>query len=221
MAKAAYHHGNLRSALIAAALKELAREGVAGISLRGVARRAGVSAPAVYRHFEDKDDLLAAVAAECAERLAAMIVEAVEGAPAHPLAKFRAQGIAIVRFAVTHPEHFRVLAMPGLDERTPPEARARAEAWNARERAALVEAQERGLISDLPLEHLLLAANSAVMGLAHAIIEGQLGDVDEARAEDLAVAVTRVLGVGLIPRPEPIRDSFADLPTQTKRARRG
>ncbi|HLL24811.1 MAG TPA: helix-turn-helix domain-containing protein, partial [Kofleriaceae bacterium] len=101
--KAAYHHGNLRTALIAAALKELGREGLTGLSLRGVARRAGVSAPAVYRHFESKDDLLAAVASECAERLAVTIVERVERAPDHPLAKFRAQGIAIVQFAVASP----------------------------------------------------------------------------------------------------------------------
>jgi AcrR family transcriptional regulator len=218
--KAAYHHGNLRPALIAAALKELAREGLGGLSLRGVARRAGVSAPAVYRHFEDKYDLLAAVATECAERLAATIVELVENAPDHPLAKFRAQGIAIVRFAVAHPEHFRALAIPGLEERTPAEARARADAWNAAQRAALVDAQQRGLISDLPLDDLLLAANSTVMGLAHAIIEGRLGDIDEARAENLAIAVTRVLGVGLIPRDEPIHDSFLEV-TKAKPARRG
>lgn len=206
--RTAYHHGNLRAALIAAALKELAREGLTGLSLRGVARRAGVSAPAVYRHFEDKDDLLAAVATECAERLAAAMVAAAEAAPDHPLAKFRAQGIAIVTFAVAHPEHFRALAIPGLEERTPPEARARAAAWNAAQRAALVEAQQRGLIADLPLEDLLLAANSTVMGLAHAIIEGRLGEVDAARAEQLAIAVTRVLGCGLIPRAEPIDDSL-------------
>nr|MBA3541734.1 TetR/AcrR family transcriptional regulator [Deltaproteobacteria bacterium] len=106
-----YHHGNLRETLVKVALRAIAEDGLEGFTLREVARRAGVSAPAVYRHFADKDDLLVAVASECAERLAAVMVEAVERAPAHPLERFRATGIAYVRFAVAHPEHFRAIGV--------------------------------------------------------------------------------------------------------------
>lgn len=198
--KSTYHHGNLRAALTAAALEEIASEGLERFSLRGVARRAGVSAPAVYRHFEDKDDLLVAVAAECAERLAEAMTDAVAAAPPDPLARFRATGIAIVRFAVAHPEHFRALSIPGLPERAPAELRAREQAWQAEQRRAIAGAQARGMIADVPLDDLLLTATCAVKGLAHAIIEGQLGEVDDERATELAIAVTAVLGHGLVPR---------------------
>jgi AcrR family transcriptional regulator len=198
--KRAYHHGNLKASLVGAALKELAKAGLEGFSLRSVAARAGVSPPAVHRHYADKDALLAAVAAECADRLATAMVAAVRDAPAHPLERFRSVGIALVLFAVEHPEHFRVLSLPGLAERATPEQRAREAAWNAEQRAALVDAQRRGLIANVPLEDLMLTANSAVLGLAHAIIEGKLGDVDAKRATELAIAVTGVLGYGFLPR---------------------
>jgi len=201
--KRAYHHGNLRPALVAAALREIAHEGRDGFSLRGVARRAGVSAAAVYRHFVDKEDLLVAVAGECAERLGAAMTEAVANAPSDPLSRFRATGIAFVRFAVAHPEHFRALSVPGLSERTPPEQRASKAAFEQAERRALAEAQAHGLIAALPLDDILVAANSLVRGLAHMIVEGRLGVVDDARATELAIAVTGVIGEGLVPRAEP------------------
>jgi AcrR family transcriptional regulator len=205
--RTAYHHGNLKAALITAAMRELTHEGPEGFSLRGVARRAGVSAPAVYRHFDDKDALLAAVAAECADRLADAMVAAVAAAPPDPLERFRAVGIALVRFAVAHPEHFRALSVPGLADRTPTEQRAKQQAWEAAQRQGLAEAQAAGAIAAFPLDDLMLAANSTIMGLAHAIIEGRLGEVDDARATQLAIAVTGVLGLGLIPREAPVADS--------------
>jgi AcrR family transcriptional regulator len=199
-ARRAYHHGSLRPALIAAALRELARHGLEELSLRRVAQRAGVSPAAVYRHFRDRDDLLVAVAAECAGRLGAAISAAVAAAPVDPLARFRATGVAVVRFAVANPEHFRALSMPGLTARTPPDQLERQRDFQAAQRRALADAQARGLIADLPLDDLLLTATTAINGLAQAIIAGQLGVVDDARATELAEAVTRVLGEGLVPR---------------------
>lgn len=204
--KRTYHHGNLRAALISAALRELAHTGPDGFSLRSVARRAGVSAPAVYRHFQDKDDLLAAVAIECADRLATAMTEAVAAAPPDSLERFRATGIAYVRFAVAHPEHFRALSVPGLFERSTPEQRERARAFQAAQRHELSEAQAAGLISNLPLDDILLVASSTVCGLAHLILEGQLGEVDDARATQLAITATAALGAGFWPRPEGFRD---------------
>jgi AcrR family transcriptional regulator len=213
-AKTAYHHGNLKPALIAAALKEIAREGPDGFSLRGVARRAGVSAPAVYRHFQDKEDLLAAVAAEASQRLSAQIAEAHAHAPDHPLGRFRAQGIAIVRFATANPEHFRVLCLPGLVKK---------DDTYAEDRKQILAAQEAGLITDAPVDSVMLAANALVTGLAHMIVEGQLGPVDDARATELATAATHVLGIGLVPRDEDLDDAFTGMvvPGKKKRAKRG
>lgn len=208
--KTTYHHGNLKPALLAAALKEVASEGPDGFSLRGVARRAGVSAPAVYRHFKDKDDLLSAVASEATQRLTAQVAEAHAHAADHPLAKFRATGIAIVRFATANPEHFRVLCLPGL---------AKKRDSYAEDRRQILAAQEQGLITAAPVDAVMLAAHAMVTGLAHMIVEGQLGPVDDARATELATSVTHVLGVGLVPRAEDLDDSFTGTVVRGKKKR--
>ncbi len=198
-------------------MKEIAADGIEAFSLRGVARRAGVSAPAVYRHFADKEALLVAVATQCAERLGAMMVDAVKTALPEPLEQFRATGIATVRFAVAHPEHYRLVCMPGVLDAIPEPMRAKQKAFQEAQREMLREAQSKGLLADLPLEDLLLTATATVSGLAHAIIEGRLGDIDDARATELAIAVTAVLGVGLIPRGDEVPDPYRKIVVKTKR----
>ncbi len=170
-----------------------------------MARRAGVSAPAVYRHFKDKDALLAAVAMECNERISAAMAEAVAAVPAEAdaLERFRAQGVAYVCFAVEHPEHFRAMSIPNLFERMPPEELARANEGEAAERAALERAQAAGEIAMIPIEDLMLTAFAVTHGIAQMIVEGKFGKVDVARATQLAVAATAVLGAGFAPRSEP------------------
>lgn len=211
--KRAYHHGNLRAALVQATLRAIAEDGPEGFTLRDVARRAGVSPAAPYRHFKDKDELLAAVAAECAERLGQMVSAAVaEAPPNEPLAQFRQVGIANVAFAVAHPEHFRALNVPGIASRLPEEQQRRLEAWHDDQRRALAAAQEAGVIAKIPLDDLVLAAAALVHGLSHMIVEGQLGEVSPARARELAIAATGVFGVGLMPRPDtaaPLADPAA------------
>jgi len=216
--KRAYHHGNLREVLIKATLRAIAEDGPEGFTLRDVARRAGVSPAAPYRHFKDKDELLAAVAGECADRLGATIDVAIAEATGGALDRFRLVGIALVQFAAAHPEHFRALNMPGIATRLPPEQQARVDAWNAEQYASLAAAQEAGTIAPIPLDELILAANALVHGLGHLIVEGQLGDVSAARAKQLAIAATGVLGVGLIPRTEPTSDPMRDPPKPRKRA---
>lgn len=202
MARKQYHHGNLREALIKAGLRAVAEDGPEGFSLRDVATRAGVTPPAVYRHFRDKEELLAAIAAECSERLTATVADALADAPDDELGRFRQIGIAYVQFAVAHPEHFRVLALPGLLARLPPEQRAHLEAQQAAQRHALEAAQAAGQIADIPVDELMLTANALVHGLAHMIVEGQLGKVDAKRATELAIAVTGAVGIGFIPRDQ-------------------
>jgi AcrR family transcriptional regulator len=219
--KRAYHHGNLREALIAAALKEVARSGPEGFSLRGVARRAGVSPPAVYRHFADKDALLAAVAVDCGERVMAAMRDAVANAPADPLERFRATGIAYVQFAVEHPEHFRAMSTPGLADHTPQLQRLQYETRAREEREALQRAQDAGELAAVPIEEIMLAASSLMHGLASQIVEGRLGEVDAAAARRLAVSVTAVLGAGLVPRAEAYDDPRGVLALPAKRKKRG
>ncbi|WP_299328373.1 TetR/AcrR family transcriptional regulator [Parasphingopyxis sp.] len=106
--KQAYHHGDLRSALIATGLKLLETKAGGAIGLREVARETGVSATAVYRHFPDKDALMAALVDAGFEKLA----DAQEAAAAQHRkrdASFRAIGQAYVHFALAHPALFRLM----------------------------------------------------------------------------------------------------------------
>jgi AcrR family transcriptional regulator len=97
-----YHHGNLAPALVAAAAEMLETEGAKAVNLRELARRAGVSAPAVYRHFAHKDALLAAVAAQGFAALVAEFERAQADNPV-PLDALRALGQAYMAFAHDHP----------------------------------------------------------------------------------------------------------------------
>lgn len=101
--KRSYHHGDLEAALILAAGKILEKEGVEALSLREVARRAGVSHNAPYRHFQGREALLAALAADGF----AMLGEAQRTAVAS--GGLRAMGEAYVLFALAHPQRFRLM----------------------------------------------------------------------------------------------------------------
>src|SRR5512142_1408312 len=104
--KGRYHHGDLRNALVAAALKLVAKQGVEGFSLREAARAVGVSPAAAYRHFADRSALLRALAHEGLARLALELEDAVAsapgapGSPARAAAELAALGAAYVEFAV-------------------------------------------------------------------------------------------------------------------------
>ncbi|MFF7761389.1 TetR/AcrR family transcriptional regulator [Streptomyces griseorubiginosus] len=100
-----YHHGDLRRAILGAALAVIAAEGPAALSLRDLARRAGVSHAAPAHHFKDRTGLLTAIAAEGFGLLAAALKEA---------ADLKDAGVRYVRFAREHPAHFQVMFAPGL-----------------------------------------------------------------------------------------------------------
>lgn len=105
----AYHHRDLRRALLEAALVILKTRDVKSLSLRQVARQAGVSHTAPYRHFADKADLLAAVAEEGFIEFDRYLRNAVADANAEPIKSLEATGVAYVRYALDHPTHFRLM----------------------------------------------------------------------------------------------------------------
>ena len=102
-----YHHGDLRRALIDAARRLLEAEGPSALSLRAVAREAGVSPAAPYHHFKDKAELLDAVAQEGWDILQTQMSEAKQ--KAEGLHQLTALGIAYVRFARENPALYRVM----------------------------------------------------------------------------------------------------------------
>ncbi|WP_280259032.1 TetR/AcrR family transcriptional regulator [Nocardia abscessus] len=101
MAKDSYHHGDLRAALLTAAAERIAADGVDALSLRNLARHAGVSHAAPAHHFGDRAGLLTALATEGFDLLAEQLARAG--------ADFREVAVAYIRFAREHPGHFDVM----------------------------------------------------------------------------------------------------------------
>jgi len=184
----AYHHGDLRRALLEGALELLAEGGPAHLTLRAAARRAGVSVAAPYRHFADKRELLAAVAEEgfiamqraCDEALAAAGDDAVE--------RFWVHGVAYVRFAIDNPAHYRVMFGPELPDKSVYEDlyRAARTAYDGL-RSSLRYCALNGLFGEDQIEVRATRAWALVHGLASLFIDGQL-NVDETLTRDAFLA---------------------------------
>ncbi|MNQ14742.1 putative HTH-type transcriptional regulator YvdT [compost metagenome] len=107
----AYHHGNLREALIAAAVEIIEEQGVEGLSVREAAKRAGVSPGAPFRHFASRTALLTAVAEQATQRLRVDVDAALSRASGgSALERFAAIGHAYLAWAAANPTHFRVIS---------------------------------------------------------------------------------------------------------------
>jgi len=120
-AKGQYHHGDLRAAILDVASKMLREEGLESLSLRECARRVGVSHTAPYRHFTTREDLIAALAFQGFGWLKEAGVEAMAGLE-DPTQRLHAYGVAYVRFAVEHPDRFRLMFGSATASSCAPEA---------------------------------------------------------------------------------------------------
>jgi AcrR family transcriptional regulator len=199
--KRAYHHGNLRRALLDAALAMVEKEGPRGVSLRAVARFAGVSPAAPYRHFAGKEGLLAAVAEEGFRALESKMQAARDETDGLALAEFRAIGYAYVRFAASNPSHFRVMFGPEISDKSEhPSLREAADKASQIIADAIAKCQRPGLEGgDTDPHRLFISAWATFHGLATLIIDGQLSDSvgSDAELEALGNSVTDVIYRGL------------------------
>jgi AcrR family transcriptional regulator len=172
----AYHHGNLRRALLDEALAIIGTEGVDGLTLREIGARLGVSRSALYRHFTDKRALLTAVATEGFRSLREQLVAAWEEGGRGPAAS-RAMGVAYVRFAVANPSHYRVMFSRFVDPQ-PREPDLAVEAGGAFQ--ALVDAvatlQRAGIVRGDDTVLMARYVWAVVHGVAMLAIDGQLPD---------------------------------------------
>ncbi len=171
--RTSYHHGNLREALLEAAIRLIAEVGPKAFTLREVARRAGVSHNAPYRHFQDKDELLAAVGTEGFRELTeAMLVAAKSQTSA--LGRLKRAGLAYVSFALRRPEHFTIMFDASAFERKHPDSVAAGEQSFGTLLSFVKSCQDEGqLPSGDPLQFALLAW-SMVHGVAKLAITGCL-----------------------------------------------
>ena len=190
-----YHHGNLRQALIDQAVQTIRQHGVEGLTLRGVGADLRVSRTALYRHFADKEALLAAVATDGFRTFHAALAEAWE-AGGRGRAGFEAMGLAYVRFAVANPSHYRVM-FGGFVDHAGADPALVTEADGAFQVLldSLIEQQDRGLIVSDDPRQLGLYIWAIVHGIAMLSIDGQLPA--QQSAEELTVAAIRHIREGI------------------------
>jgi AcrR family transcriptional regulator len=131
-----YHHGNLREALIAAALELIARKGTAGFTFAEAARFAGVSPAAPYRHFRDRDELMASVALRGFERFEAALARAWDEGRPEPFGALERLGRAYLEFARAEPAYYSAMFEAGVPVSANPELRKASERAFAVLRAA-------------------------------------------------------------------------------------
>lgn len=201
-----YHHGDLRNALIQTALAMMPDTGVQALSLREVARRAGVSHSAAYRHFADKEALLARIATEGFEQLTAMMRAAGAAHARDPMRRLRAIGLAYVEFGRRHAQHLQIMfgSQIGAFESHPELARAASEAFE--ELARTVRCGEHsGAMRTGDERAATLAAWALVHGFAMLLAGGRvrLEHPTESDLASLAERVVMLLQTGLASRATP------------------
>ncbi|BCB85249.1 TetR/AcrR family transcriptional regulator [Phytohabitans suffuscus] len=184
--KRSYHHGDLRRALLAAAAEAIAETGPAALSLRDLARRAGVSHAAPAHHFGDKAGLLTALAIEGFNRLADAL-----DASREQTGSLLESGVTYVRFAADNRAHFEVMFQPSLYERDDPELVA------ARDRSAAALSSGVSTLDEPPpadeARKTELAAWSIVHGFATLWLSGAFFDELESDIGEAARPVIRRL----------------------------
>jgi AcrR family transcriptional regulator len=166
-----YHHGSLRQAVIAAAVKAIARHGVDALNLRELAARAGVSPGAPYHHFANREELLRAIAEEGFEKFEACLIAERDAAPKDASARLEALGRAYLSFATSSPGYFRVMFHGDANASGPTQPGLRA--FNLL-RDAVIDCQRAGTAPAGDPAPLVVTAWSAVHGLATLWVDGAL-----------------------------------------------
>ena len=198
-----YHHGDLRASLLLAAARWLDEQGAETLTLRELARAAGVSHAAPYHHFAGRDELLAGVAELAFDRLADALAAAAAGAT-DPASALQDIGESYVRAALAHPAQFRLMFGPMLARKAehPGLQRAAERAFLVLLGAATAYAPVRGL-------ELALAGWSLSHGAANLAIDGAFAGLPVAAAQARRLArldageLVRGLVAALLPGPEP------------------
>jgi AcrR family transcriptional regulator len=188
-----YHHGNLRAALLAAAEAELEAHGIEGFSLRGVAKRAGVSHAAPAHHFGEVNGLLTALAAEGYRRFMQMQDLRLKKAAPDGLSRLVASGMGYIDFATAHPALFRLMFSSDRPDREHADLNAAASMAFQR----LVE-DVRGLQQGVPLQEKaemqgVMAAWGIVHGLADLMTSGRLKYLMEMRPREREACLQQML----------------------------
>jgi AcrR family transcriptional regulator len=175
MARKKYHHGDLKNALIRVGIEILSKEGLAGLSLRKVAKKAGVSHAAPYAHFADKQALIAAISTEGYHRLYEQLSVMVESHKDNPQQMLVEMGWAYTQFAVKDPEHFKIMFSDIIEqEKDYPEFREMALKSFDLLVTLVKECQETGTLPPGPADMVAVRLWSLVHGFVLLLLEGQI-----------------------------------------------
>jgi AcrR family transcriptional regulator len=196
-----YHHGDLRRALIDAALQLAEEGGAEAVSVREAARRAGVSPGAPFRHFPSRVALMTAVAEEAQRRFRTEIDTALSEEPAgDPLARFRCLGLAYLRWSMRNPAHFEIISSGRYfdHDQAAGLSRDNAELIAMTERT-LADAFAKGQLRAADLKRVQIAGRALVYGFARMNIDGHFPrwGIAEADAGRTAEAILDVFIAGI------------------------
>ena len=188
-----YHHGNLRETLIRAALELIAQKGPAGFTFADAARWAGVSPAAPYRHFRDRDDLIANVALRGFEQFEAVLAQAWDEGRPDPFTALHRLGKAYLAFANAEPAYYSAMFEAGI----PPDSSAELRAAGDRAFAVLRGAAEK-ICAQIPAKErppvLMLALH--IWTMAHGVAS-LFGRGDAAR-RTLPMSAEELLEAGVL-----------------------
>jgi AcrR family transcriptional regulator len=170
-----YHHGDLKNALIKAGIRILSKEGLGGLSLRRVAKKAGVSHTAPYAHFADKQALIAAISTEGYHQLYEQLTAAVETNQGNQQNMLVEVGWAYVQFALKDPELFKIMFSGVIEqEKDYPDFREISQK-NFQLLVGIVKTyQETGLLAPEPVDLVAVRLWSLVHGFIMLLLEGQI-----------------------------------------------
>jgi len=177
-----YHHGALREALLTATLALIESDGIGAVSLRRVARAAGVSPGAPYHHFPDRAALLVALSDEGFRRLTVALTTAHDAAPG-PTEALEAILNAYVRFAQDNPAYFRLMFRPELKQSRSPESDDAGEAAFTVLDTTVIECLATNTMQPVDKDVLAITLWSLVHGLASLWLDGQLAHHTDNPAE--------------------------------------
>lgn len=198
-----YHHGNLKQALIEAGQQILIEKGINGLSLRETAKAAGVSHTAPYRHFMDKEALLAAIAESGFESLAEALLNTIEQHPDDPKEQLAAATATYVKLAVTRLEMHQLMFGDGFDDDAMSETMLEKKQQTFDAISKIIEnGQKKNIFKKAETLELVIATWSMMHGYTMLLTTGQLRDsvTSLMQIEKLARSIANHLIDGLAER---------------------
>ena len=192
MATTTYHHGDLKNALIKAGVEILAEEGLGGLSLRKVAKQAGVSHAAPYSHFADKQALIAAISTEGFKQLYLQIKSVFEMHRADPETLLIETAWAYVQFALNEPDRFKLMFSSVLEKEKEYAEFVEISQENFSQLVKIVETcQQVGVLKSGVSDVVAVSVWSTVHGFTSLLLEGQISHtvLEKASLKDLLVLI--------------------------------